>query len=120
MRSVRPIVSPLLVALVLAATGAAQAQTTAPAAPSVTPAPNCEKPADAAPSSGSSEIGKAAAEQKRAKWNTGMKAYLDCLKKFVEQEQAASSTHAKAANAAVDEYNKAIKVYNDAIAAQPQ
>ena len=114
----RPI-APLLVALVLAAAGAAQAQTTAPAAPTVTPAPNCEKPGDV-PTSGSSEIGKAAAEQKRAKWNTGMKTYLDCLKKFVEEQQQASSTHAKAANAGVEEYNKAIKVYNDAIAAQPQ
>jgi hypothetical protein len=120
MLSARPIASLLVaVALAFAAAGAAQAQTTAPAAPSVTPAPNCEKPGDA-PTSGSSEIGKAAAEQKRAKWNTGMKAYLDCLKKFVEEQQQASSTHAKAANAGVEEYNKAIKVYNDAIAAQPQ
>ena len=48
-----------------------------------------------------------------------MKAYMDCLKKFVEEQQAASATAAKAANAAVEEYNKAIKVYNDAIQAAP-
>ena len=119
MPSVRPLVSTLVLALVLAAAGVAQAQTTAPATPTVTPAPNCDKPGDA-PATSSSELGKAANEQKRAKWTTGMKAYLDCLKQFVEEQQAASSSHAKAANAAVEEYNKAIKAYNDAIAAQPQ
>ena len=117
MAALRPIGPALLLAVALAAVGA-QAQTTAPATPTVTPAPNCEKPGDM-PSSGSSEIGKAAAEQKRTKWTTGMKAYMDCLKKFVEEQQAASATAAKAANAAVEEYNKAIKVYNDAIQAAP-
>ncbi len=120
MPSARPLVSTLTLALVLAlAAGAARAQTTAPAAPTLTPAPNCDKPGEVPPS-GSSELGKAAADQKRAKWTSGMKAYLDCLKKFVEQEQAASSTHAKAANAAVEEYNKSIKVYNEQLQAQQQ
>ena len=68
MAALRPIGPALLLAVALAAVGA-QAQTTAPAAPSVTPAPNCEKPGDM-PNSGSSEIGKAAAEQKRTKWST--------------------------------------------------
>lgn len=119
MPSVRPLVSAVVLAVLFAAAGVAQAQTTAPATPTVTPAPNCDKPGDA-PATSSSELGKAANEQKRAKWTTAMKAYLDCLKEFVGEQQAASSSHAKAANAAVEEYNKAIKVYNDVIAAQAQ
>lgn len=107
----------IALALALVAASAVHAQVTAPAAPTVTPSPNCEKPGDP-PSSGSSELGKAQADQRRTKWTTGMKSYLDCLKKFVEEQQQASSTHAKAANAGVEEYNRAIKVYNDAIAAQ--
>ena len=118
MLPVRPILSTLALALVVAA-GGAQAQTTAPATPTVTPSPNCDKPGEPPPLT-SSEIGKAAAEQKRGKWNAGMKTYLDCIKQFVAEQQAASSTHAKAANAAVEEYNRAIKVYNDYIQAQPQ
>ena len=114
----RPFVPILTLALAIAlAAGVAHAQTTAPAAPSVTPEPNCEKPGEP-PSSGSSEIGKAAAAQRQTKWTDGMKAYLECLKKFVEEQQAASSTHAKAANAGVEEYNRAIKVYNAAIDAK--
>ena len=89
MPSIRPIAPTLLLALALAG-GVARAQTTAPAAPTVTPAPNCEKPADA-PGTGSSEIGKSAAEQRRTKWQTGMKTYMECLKQFVEEQQAASS-----------------------------
>jgi tetratricopeptide (TPR) repeat protein len=118
MPAIRPIAPTLLLAVALAVAGVAHAQTTAPAAPTVTPAPNCEKPSDA-PGSGSSEIGKSAAEQKRTKWQAGMKTYMECLKKFVEDQQAQSSTHAKAANAAVEEYNKAIKMYNEAIQAAP-
>lgn len=119
MPSVRPLAPSLVLALVLAAAGVAQAQTTAPATPTVTPAPNCDKPGDA-PAATSSELGKAANEQKRAKWTAGMKAYLDCLKQFVEEQQAATSSHAKAANAAVEEYNRSIKIYNDQINAQRQ
>ena len=118
MPTVRPLVPTLLFAVALTAAGVAHAQTTAPATASVTPAPNCEKPGDP-PAAETSNLGKSAAEQKRTKWTTGMKAYMECLKKFVEEQQAASSTHAKAANAAVEEYNKAIKVYNDAIQAAP-
>jgi hypothetical protein len=118
MDPLRPAAALLMLSFAVAAS-TAHAQMTAPATPMVTPAPNCEKPGDP-PSSGSSEIGKSAAEAKRAKWSTDMKDYLDCLKKFVEQEQQASSTHARAANAAVEEYNRAIKAYNEQIAAQRQ
>jgi hypothetical protein len=99
--------------------GGALAQTTAPASPTVTPAPNCEKPGDP-PSSSTGEMSKSAAEMKRNNWTAGMKAYLDCLKRFVDEEKAAAAVHGKAANAAVDEYNRTIKVFNGQIEAQKQ
>jgi len=116
MNFVRPAAALLTLSLAVVAL-AAHAQTSAPATPTVTPAPNCEKPGNP-PSAGTSEIGKSAGEAKRAKWSADNKAYFECLKKFVEQEQAASATHAKAANAAVEEYNRAIKVFNDSLSAE--
>jgi hypothetical protein len=109
----RLIVAPLF-ALALATASGALAQATAPATPTVTPAPNCEKPGDP-PSTNTSELAKSAAELKRSNWTKNMKAYLDCLKRFIEEHQAAAAPHVKAANAAVDEYNKSIKTFNDQV-----
>ena len=92
--------------------GVALAQTTAPVAPTVTPTPNCEKPGDA-PSMVTSELGKAMAEQKRNTWTKNAKAYIECLKHFIDEEQAIASPHVRAANAAIEEYNKSIKVFNE-------
>lgn len=120
MRVPRSLIVAPLFALALAAAGGAPAQTTAPAAPTVTPAPNCEKPGDP-PSANSTEMGKSAAELKQSNWSKNMKAYLECLKRFIDEHQAAAAPHIKAANAAVDEYNKSIKVFNDRIdAPRPQ
>jgi hypothetical protein len=105
--------------LAFAIAGAAFAQTTVPAAPTVTPAPSCQKPG-APPSSGTSEIGKAASDLKRNNWMRDMKAYLDCLKAFIADHQAQSSRHAAAANAAVEEYNQSIKTLNEQIEAPKQ
>ena len=113
----RLIVAPLF-AFALAA-GGAFAQTTAPVAPTMTPAPNCEKPGDP-PGANTTEMSKSAVELKQANWSKNMKAYFDCLKRFIDEHQAAAAPHLKAANAAVDEYNKAIKTYNDQIAARQQ
>ncbi len=117
----RSLASPIvLLALGLAAADNSLAQTSAPVQATITPAPNCEKPGDP-PASGGLEIAKDAAERKRSNWSKSMKAYIDCLKRFVEEQQAAAAPHVKAANAAVDELNKAIKIYNDQIeAARPQ
>lgn len=106
--------------LALAAAGASLAQTSAPVQATITPAPNCDKPGDP-PATGGPEIAKDAAERKRGNWSRSMKGYIDCLKRFVEEQQAAAAPHIKAANAAVDEFNKAVKIYNDQIeAAKPQ
>ena len=65
-------------------------------------------------------LGKSAAETKRNDWTRKMKVYLDCLKSFASDQQAAAAPHIKAANAAVEEFNKAIKIYNDQIDAARQ
>ena len=109
----RLIVAPLF-ALALATASGALAQATAPATPTVTPAPNCEKPGDP-PSRNPTELGKSAAELKRSNWTKGMKAYLDCLKRFIDEQQAAAAPHVKAANAAVDEFNNSIKIFNEQV-----
>jgi hypothetical protein len=103
----------------LAATGSVFAQTTVPAVPSVTPAPSCEKPGDA-PNMNSSELGRAAAEQKRTNWSKSAKVYLECLKRFIDEQQAAAAPHIRAANAGVEEYNKAVKNFNDQTEATKQ
>lgn len=114
-----PIVAGLF-ALGLTAASAVLAQTPTPALATVTPAPNCEKPSDP-PSINGPELAKSAAEQKRSNWSKNMKAYFDCLKRFVEEQQAAAAPHIRAANAAIEEFNKATKAFNEQIdAARPQ
>lgn len=106
-----------LLALGLGATGTALAQTPAPAA---VPVPSCEKPGDP-PRLLTTETGKDAAERKRNDWAKGVKAYVECLKSFIDEERAAAAPHIKAANAALDEYNKAVKTFNEQMeAARPQ
>jgi hypothetical protein len=100
----------------LSVAGTTFAQTTAPATPTITPEPTCEKPGDA-PSSGASELGRAALETKRNNWMRSMKAYLDCLKAFVTEQQAAAAPHLRAANTAVEQYNKSTKIFNDYVEA---
>jgi hypothetical protein len=42
-----------------------------------------------------------------------MRAYVECLKHFIEEEQTAASAHSKAANSAAEELGKAAKAYNE-------
>ena len=108
-----------LFAFSLGGVGPALAQT-APPAQAAVPAPSCEKPGDP-PRAVSTESGKEAAERKRNSWANSMKAYVECLKRFIEDEQAAAAPHIKAVNAAVEEYTKAIKTFNEQLeAARPQ
>ena len=62
-----------------------------------------------------SELGKSAAEMKRNNWTKNMKSYLECLKTFVSDQQAAAAPHIRASNAAVEEFNKSMKTFNDQI-----
>jgi hypothetical protein len=52
----------------------------------------------------------------RAKiFNNELKKYADCMKKFIADRQAAAKENSDAANAAVEEYNKAVMKINAAI-----
>lgn len=107
-----PCLSAALFAAALAVSATASGQTAAPATPTVTPTPNCEKPGDP-PALDAPNLGKAAAAQRQTKWTTGMRAYLDCVKAFVAEQQAAAAPHIRASNAGVEEYARSMKAYND-------
>jgi hypothetical protein len=52
----------------------------------------------------------------RAKiFNNELKKYADCMKKFVADRQAAAKENSDAANAAIEEYNNAVKKINAAL-----
>ena len=104
----RPLVAALAATALLAASGASLAQTPAPAA-AEPPKPKCEAPGDY-PS-------KLASDLQRQRWMKNRDTYLDCMKKFVTEQQALAEPHIKAANAAVTEYNNAIKRFNEQVEA---
>jgi len=90
----------------LAAAVVAWAQTPAPAAaPADMPKPKCEAPGDY-PS-------KLASDMQRQRWAKNRDTYLDCMKKFVSEQQALADPHVKAANAAITEFNAAVKRFNE-------
>ena len=119
MPSLHPLAIAASFAVALGTTSTVFAQTTAPAAPTVIPAPNCEKPGES-PSMNTSELAKSAAETKRSNWLKNTKAYLDCLKAFINDQQAAAAPHIKAASAAAEEFNKSVKTFNEQLDAAKQ
>lgn len=105
---------PALVAMMLATFAAsAIAQTSAPAAstPAASsapiPKPDCGKP-DEYP-------GNLASDNQRRAWQKEYVGYIDCLKKFIEEQQALAEPHVKASNAAIAQYNAGVKAYNDTV-----
>jgi len=58
--------------------------------------------------------GLASDNQKRA-FQKEFVAYTECLKKFALEQQKLAEPHAKAANDAANEYNAAVKSFNEAI-----
>ncbi len=82
-------------------------QSAASAAPATAPIPkpSCVHP-DEFP-------GKLASEMRLKSWQKDFVAYIDCLKKFYDEQQALAKPHVDAANAAVVEYNNGVKEYNE-------
>ena len=82
------------------------AQQSPSASPSSAPGPkhSCVKPGDFP--------GNLATDNQRKNWQRSYVEYADCLKKFINDEQAAAEPHIKASNDAINEYNSAVKEYN--------
>jgi len=96
----------ILLGIALAATAAsAVSQQPAPSAPAA-PVPKhaCTKPGDFP--------GGLASENQRRNWQRGYVEYTDCLKKFINDQQALAEPHVKASNDAINEYNNGVKDYN--------
>jgi len=104
-------------ALALGAAAACTALAQQPAPPSAPAAPeapaassepipkhSCAKP-DEFP-------GNVATDTQKRTWQKNYVAYVDCLKKFITEQQALAEPHVKASNAAIAEYNSGVKEYN--------
>jgi hypothetical protein len=109
-------VVPGFVAITFAAFAvSAGAQATAPAPSTSTPAastapvpkPECGKPSE--------YPGNLASDNQKRTWQKDYVTYIDCLKKFIEDQQALAEPHVKASNAAIAEYNAGVKAYNDTV-----
>ena len=95
------------VALACAASGALSQQPAAPAAaPASAPVAkhSCTKPGD--------WPGGLASDNQRRNWQKSYVEYVDCLKKFISEQQALAEPHVKASNDAINEYNDGVKEYN--------
>ncbi|MFI4888365.1 MAG: hypothetical protein ACHP7B_06415 [Burkholderiales bacterium] len=93
----------------------ALAQQSAPAAPSTAPtAPTAPVPKHDCVKPGEFP-GNLASDLRKRTWQKEYVSYVDCLKKFIEQQQALADPHVKASNAAISEYNAGVKAYNDEI-----
>jgi len=89
------------------ATVALSQQPAAPAAASpAAPVPRhaCTKPGE--------WPGGLASDNQRRNWQKSYVDYVDCLKKFIGEQQALAEPHVKASNDAINEYNDGVKEYN--------
>ena len=107
----------LVVAAIAFAGLAAQAgaQTTPAAPAAAAPASSAPIPKPECGAKPGEYPGNLASDNQKRAWQKEYVAYIDCLKKFVEDQQALAEPHVKAANAAINEYNAGVKAYNDEI-----
>jgi hypothetical protein len=94
--------------------GQAGAQT-APADSSAAPASSAPVPKPECGAKPGEYPGNLASDNQKRTWQKDFVAYIDCLKKFIQDQQALADPHVKAANAAINEYNAGVKAYNDEI-----
>jgi hypothetical protein len=99
-------------ALAIAVPVLAQTPAPAPTAPPAADLPKhkCTKPGDFP--------GRLATEGQHRQYQKDYIGYTDCLKKFALDQQALAEPHMKASNATINEYNAAVKAYNDEIQKQ--
>jgi hypothetical protein len=103
-----------VILLILAAVAAAPvlAQTTPAPAAGSSPAPDvpkhtCGKPGEFP--------GSLASDSQKRTYQKEFVVYTDCLKKFATEQSKLAEPHAKAANDAANEYNAAVKGFNDQV-----
>ena len=103
--------SPLLIlfaASAFAGAAGAQSPAQAPAAGGANVAkPNCQKPGEMP--------GSLASDQQRRGWQTNYTAWRECMQKFINDQRALAEPYNNASNAAIEEYNNTVKVYNEQI-----
>lgn len=95
-------------ALLLACLPLATLAQSLPPPPATAPKPSCSKPGE--------HPGKLASDNQVRNWTRSANGYLDCLKKFIAEQQAAAKpyqdaarVHIEAGNFAVEEFNAAVK-----------
>jgi hypothetical protein len=96
----------LLVCVALAA-GPALAQQPAAGGSEAVPKHNCAKPGEFP--------GNLASDNQKRQYQRDYVAYTDCLKKFATEQNKLAEPHIKAANDTVNEYNAAVKAFNDIV-----
>lgn len=84
-----------------ASVAVAQQAGAALAPPAPVPTPSCVKPGEGP--------GRNAPDNRKRAWMSEATGYLDCLKKFVAEQEMQAMVHAKVARAAVEEHNAAAK-----------
>jgi len=109
----------LATSLVFAAALPAYSQTAAPAAPPTPATPAAASPAPAAVPKANcgakpDHPGRLASDNMKRAWQRDANTYLECLRKFAGEQQQLAQDYIKAANATVDEYNSAVKEFQDA------
>jgi hypothetical protein len=110
-----------MLAFALAAIATATAaQTTAPAAAAASPA--ASGPVLPKPSCGDKpeHPGRLASDSQKRNWRRDANTYLECFKKYVEDQRALAQRYQDAANAAIEEYNAAVKNMQQQIDAAAQ
>jgi hypothetical protein len=96
----------LITLLALAASPAlAQQPATAPAGGEAAPKHTCAKPGEFP--------GNLASDNQKRQYHRDYVAFTECLKKFVADQNKLAEPHVKAANDTANEYNTAVKAYND-------
>jgi hypothetical protein len=103
----------LLALLALAAGTSALAQTSTPAPAADTGAASADMPKHNCAKPGPFPGEATGSDRQIVQFSKDYKAYTDCLRKFALDQQKLAEPHMKAANAAADEYNAAVKTFND-------
>lgn len=99
--------SRLMCLLLASACAVAASAQTAPPPDAAVAKPTCTLPGEFP--------GSLATDRQRQTWQKEYTAYSDCMKKFISEQKALAEPYLKAYNAAIDDYNANIKVFNEQI-----